>query len=250
MRWITKKRKKEEKKSGTQEPLQKTVLFIEQSVKGELATTIRTLLSRLAPTLQFGVKVVERTGSSLRSKFDQGSLWEGAGCGRVKEDCVTCHQECEVIPPCTRVSVLYENICADCNPDARGEKPVKNIKNDPPSVYIGESSRSLQERSQEHHADLKHRRERNHMLKHIKLHHDNQEVPFVMRAVSFHRSALSRQAAEAVRIRRRGGEGSILNSKGEFNRCFIPRLMIMEEYKLEKIRMIEEEDDRKIESWI
>ena len=71
-----------------------------------------------------------------------------------------------------------------------------------------------------------------------------------MRAVSFHRSALSRQAAEAVRIRRRGGEGSILNSKGEFNRCFIPRLMIMEEDNLEEIRKIEEEDDRKIESWI
>ena len=64
MRWNTKKRKKEEKKSGTQEPRQKTVLFIEQSVKGELATTIRTLLSRLAPTLQFGVKVVERTGGA------------------------------------------------------------------------------------------------------------------------------------------------------------------------------------------
>ena len=148
-----------------------------------------------------------------------------------REDCVTCHQECEVLPPCTRVSVLYENICADCNPEATGEKPVKNIKNDPPSIYIGESSRSLQERTQEHHADLRHRREKNHMYKHIKLHHDDQEVPFVMRAVSFHRSAL-------------------LNSKGKFIHCFIPRLMIMEEDNLEEIRKIEEEDDRKIESWI
>ena len=82
LRWKSKKRKKEEKKSGTLELRQKTVLFFEQSVKVELATTIRTLLSRLAPTLQFGVKVVERTGSSLRSKFDQGSHLEGAGCGK------------------------------------------------------------------------------------------------------------------------------------------------------------------------
>ena len=41
-----------------------------------------------------------------------------------------------------------------------------------------------------------------------------------------------------------------MNSKGEFNRCFIPRLMIMEEDKQEEIRKIEEEDNRKIESWI
>ena len=41
-----------------------------------------------------------------------------------------------------------------------------------------------------------------------------------------------------------------MNSKGEFNRCFIPRLMIMEEDKPEEIRKIEEEEDMKIESWI
>ena len=35
--------------------------------------------------------------------------------------------------------------------------------------------------------------------------------------------------AEAVRIRRRGGEGAILNSKAEFNRCHIPRLQLEEE---------------------
>ena len=102
------------------------------------------------------------------------------------------------------MSVLYENICADCNPEARGEKEVKKIKEDPPSIYIGESNRSLQERTQEHHADLKHKREKSHMYKHGKLHHDDQEVTFVMRAVSYHRSALSRQAANKdVRIIRR-----------------------------------------------
>ena len=30
-------------------------------------------------------------------------------------------------------------------------------------------------------------------------------------------------------IRRRGGEGAILNSRGEFNRSYIPRLQIEEE---------------------
>ena len=43
------------------------------------------------------------------------------------------------------------------------------------------------------------------------------------------RTALARQVAEAVWIRRRGGEGAILNSKGEFSRSYIPRLQVVEE---------------------
>ena len=224
--------KKERKKQESRTIAQKTVLFVEHTKKGELAAELRTLLSRLAPTLKFGIKVVERTGTALRNLFSQGSLWDGTKCGREEKDCITCHQECEVLPPCTRVSLVYENICTRCNPDARGKKDVKKIKEDPPSIYIGETSRSIQERLAEHHADLKNRRERSHMLKHQVLHHNKEDTPFVMRAVSYHRSALSRQTAEAVRIMRRGGEGAILNSKGEFNRCFIPRLMLIEEDKL------------------
>ena len=49
--------------------------------------------------------------------------------------------------------------------------------------------------------------------------HGGAEKPeFVVRAVFFYRSALMRQIGEAVRIRRRGGLGSILNSKSEFDR--------------------------------
>ena len=40
---------------------------------------------------------------------------------------------------------------------------------------------------------------------------------------------MNRQIREAVRIRRRGGAGSILNSKAESNRCHIPRLVVEEE---------------------
>ena len=50
----------------------------------------------------------------------------------------------------------------------------------------------------------------------------------IMRVVKHYKSALSRQVGEAVRIRRRGGAGMILNSKSEFNRCRIPRLIIEE----------------------
>ena len=44
-----------------------------------------------------------------------------------------------------------------------------------------------------------------------------------MKVVQHHRSALGRQVGEAVRIKRRG---LTHNSKGEFNRCLIPRLTL------------------------
>ena len=54
------------------------------------------------------------------------------------------------------------------------------------------------------------------------------EPKFTMRAVKFHKTALYRQLGEAVRIGRTGGQGSILNSKAEFDRCYIPRLVVEE----------------------
>ena len=69
-----------------------------------------------------------------------------------------------------------------------------------------------------------------------------------MKVISFHTSSLDRQLMEAVRIRRRGGEGSILNSKAEYSRCHVPRLMIEKEEtppgraeEVEKNQLLEEE---------
>ena len=107
--------------------------------------------------------------------------------------------------PCTRVSVVYENFCTICNQEARGGQEAKTVEDAPPSIYIGETSRSIQESALEHQPDLRNTRERSHN-KHRVLHHEDKETPFMMKVVSFHKSALSRQAAEAVRIRRRGGE--------------------------------------------
>ena len=51
---------------------------------------------------------------------------------------------------CTRSSVVYENMCIKCNPDTNeeGEHVLKGGIT--PSLYIGESSRSIQERAMEH----------------------------------------------------------------------------------------------------
>ena len=41
-----------------------------------------------------------------------------------------------------------------------------------------------------------------------------------------------------------------MNSKGEFNRCFIPRLMVMEEDKLKELEEMDKKESKNIESWI
>ena len=234
--WFRKKKKKEDSRPtggstspsvpiGEQEIKYRTVLFVEYTNDGELAARLREQLKRLAPLLGFGVKVVEKAGRSLRSCFPLTTLWDGAPCGRAA--CITCTQGAEIIPPCSRKSVMYENICKGCNKGAGGKREVES-SSEIPSIYVGETSRTLQERGLEHQRDARNQTEKSHMFKHRELHHCGEQVPFILKPVSFHRTALSRQIAEAVRIRRRGGEGAILNSKGEFSRCHISRLQLEE----------------------
>ena len=73
-------------------------------------------------------------------------------------------------------------------------------------VYIGETSRSLYERSKEHVADAK-------SLKHWLLSHeeDKEQPEFIFKKISSHKDCLSRQIAEAILIHY--SKDSLLNSK-------------------------------------
>ena len=126
----------------------KTVLFIEQTSNGELGKRMRELMTRLAPIMGFGVKIVERNGRTLKSQFPQAGLWEGAPCGR--EKCTTCTQGAEMIPPCTRSSLVYENVCSKCNQGAASKRELEDIDPTIPSIYVGETSRTVKERAEEH----------------------------------------------------------------------------------------------------
>ena len=168
------------------------------------------------------MKVAERTGTSIRNHLPNTNPWSGQHCSR--GDCTTCNQEAEERPNCTQRSLVYENICAICNPEARTKGNLKNINMDVPSVYIGETARSIKERSQEHWEAYKSNHTDSHIMKHWVNHHNSVGEPdFVMKVIKYHRSALSRQIGEAIRIQRRG---LVLNSKAEFNRCKITRLSL------------------------
>ena len=90
------------------------------------------------------------------------------------------------------------------------------------ALYVGGTSRSLQERGGEHWASYRGGKEDNHIVKHQWLKHGGEQADFILRVVGSRKTALSRQISEAVRIRRREGEGEILNSRSEYNRSHIP----------------------------
>ena len=88
------------------------------------------------------------------------------------------------------------------------------------------------------------------MLCHEELEHGAYTKPdFVMRVVRSYKTALSRQVGEAIRIQKRGGEGAILNSKAEFNRCQIPRLVV-EEVDTEEQKKLEEQEVERLQELI
>ena len=67
-------RKDNNTKKPGEEPDASTVLFVEQTRGGELAKRIREQVRRLQPILGFNLKVVERAGGTLKSKFPLGGL--------------------------------------------------------------------------------------------------------------------------------------------------------------------------------
>ena len=99
----------------------------------------------------------------------------------------------------------------------------------------------MYERTGEHWRDVRCNSVKSHMIRHQQLVHQGAAPNFVMRAVKFYRTALSRQIGEAMRTMRRGGKGMVLNSKSEFERYRIPRLQV-EEQNGEELRKKEEQE--------
>ena len=177
----------------------RTVLFVEQSRGGSLAKAVKGVVDRIAPIIGYKIKVQERGGTKLQDLLSNKNLWAGSKCGRV--DCTPCKQTGNKTQDCMARNILYESMCNTCNPGGVTGQP--NLRDDrlQPSIYVGESSRSLKERSKEHHRDYTSKKEDSHMYKHCTLSHDPTSKPtFNQYVVGKYKTSLERQIAEAVRI--------------------------------------------------
>ena len=97
----------------------------------------------------------------------------------------------------------------------------------------------------EHWGAARRNADNSHIARHQAMEHKEEEPSFHFKLISLHRSALNRQVREAVRIRRRGGAGQILNSKAEYSRCHIPRLVVeQEDEEVRKLRKKREKADK------
>ena len=93
-------------------------------------------------------------------------------------------------------------------------------------VYVGESARSIFQRAREHGGDCHGMKEDSHMVKDwLTSHRDRLQLPkFRFKIIRSFKYAMTRQISESVRIELRG-EG-VLNSRSEYSRCRLPRLVI------------------------
>ena len=207
----------------------RSILFLRGTKGGKLAKRMRLVMERVKEIVGFNAKVVEKAGQKLRNTLSNNNPWKGQECGR--SECITCSQDEEQKLDCRKRSVIYENICSICNPK-EGKKKKETWEDladtrDEPSIYVGESARSLSERAMNHHKDLATKLDESHMLKHWQNSHGGIGEPeFRFQVVKYCRTALERQVGEATRIALRG---STLNSKAGYNRSGVARLSLRPE---------------------
>ena len=93
--------------------------------------------------------------------------------------------------------------------------------------YVGETSRSLYERGFEHQSDYHNLSIKSHMLKHKVEKHTEEEIDnikFGIRIIKTANTSFKRQIFESVLIQA-SRQHHLLNSRSEYNRCAVPRLM-------------------------
>ena len=95
-------------------------------------------------------------------------------------------------------------------------------------MYVGETARSTFERSWEHVHDMESLSTKSHLLKHAVDMHPNEELctlKFGIKVLKYARKAFDRQIFESVAIEENRLHHHLLNSRSEFNRSAVPRLV-------------------------
>ena len=125
---------------------------------GLLVRRLREREAVLKEMTGFGIKFQEAGGSQLRNAFSL-DLAKGKHCGR---ECPPCTTNGDKRGNCRSKNILYESSCKVCNPETR--RMDKEARRE--GIYIGESSRTLHERSVEHVRDAESFSKKSHIVKH------------------------------------------------------------------------------------
>ena len=177
-----------------------SVLFVPNSHNGILLKKLEEKEPLLTKLSGYCVRLVESSGVPLSRLFSL-DMSDGK-CHRF--DCLVCKSYSgKGSSKCRKNNAVYESSCTSCK--ALGSTQ---------STYIGETGRSLFERSLEHIADAKAQKPGSHIYKHWALHHSSELVQpdFQFKVLRVHKSCLDRQVHERIKIAMDGS----LNSKCEW----------------------------------
>ena len=209
-------------------------MFIPRTHNGALVEKLRKVKEGLTgqgrKTSTPKLKLVEQAGTMLKSILTSSDPWASRPCQHPQ--CSTCIGE--RTGDCRVRLVVYVNSCSICRDKGKD------------SDYIGESARSMLERSLEHQRDALNTAKTSHIRTHVRDEHPKKltEVLDVFRMNILKRvtSPLERQVREAVEIAR-APAGSTLNLKEEYNRCMLP-IMTIEGPKPLKTQELEHQESQ------
>ena len=168
-------------------------IIIPSTPNSELLLRLRKVADQEAiPGLKF--KVLEKGGVTIKHKVQVSNPTATPGCPET--DCVACRTERGKGGSCRKGNIQYEMECRLCKEETDRQTDADR------TVYIGETSRNLFTRGQEHLYKYETADSESFMAKHQEENHDDRPAVFDAKVTGMYRDCLSRQVAEGVSIRR------------------------------------------------
>ena len=175
--------------------------------------------------------MVERLGPTLGESLSNPTPWTSSHCGRV--GCLPCKSK---EGSCKKVGVTYQWTCMRCAEE--GKK----------AVYLGETARSLWDRTLEHIKNLENRTEGSALWKQWSQFHPSDEAPeFTVKCTGSYKMSTERQIREALAIDA-GDYDRLMNSKKEYGaNCVVRQVVVFRDtVVVEQNEQNESEDDETI----
>ena len=182
-----------------------SVLFVPTTPKSKLKMMYNNVIRESG----IRVRVVERTGRTLKSELQVSNPFATGNCGRT--DCFVCTTTGK--GNCNTESVTYKIKCMSENCSRK--------------TYIGETGGNAYTRGGEHLGRLMARNiDQSPLWRHCVEEHGGQMQGFGMEVTGTHRNdAMIRQISEAVKIDRMDSE-TLMNDRAEWNMTPLPRTVI------------------------
>ena len=136
-------------------------MFVPSTRNGVLIKALKEAETEMSKITRFQVRYQEAGGIQLARLFST-DLGKGLPCGR--EECHTCERygKDEKRPNCKQANIVYESSCQICNKED-GVNITEKEKEVRLGIYLGETSRTVHERTNEHFKDATDFSEGSHM---------------------------------------------------------------------------------------